>query len=61
MPMDEWDTIAINYSAGTTADPNSMVSHHRGADLLAQGNALTTSMRKHEVYLWTRPMFPCNG
>ena len=61
MPLDEWDAISINYTSGTTGDPKGVVSHHRGAYLLAQGNALTTSMGKHAVYLWTLPMFHCNG
>ena len=61
MPRDEWDAISINYTSGTTGDPKGVVSHHRGAYLLAQGNALTTSMTKHAVYLWTLPMFHCNG
>ena len=61
MPEDEWDAIAINYTSGTTGDPKGVVYHHRGAYLLAQGNALTTSMAKHSVYLWTLPMFHCNG
>ena len=61
MPDDEWDAISINYTSGTTGDPKGVVSHHRGAYLLAQGNALTTSMPKHAVYLWTLPMFHCNG
>ena len=61
MPEDEWDAISINYTSGTTGDPKGVVSHHRGAYLLAQGNALTTSMDKHAVYLWTLPMFHCNG
>ncbi len=61
MPSDEWDAISINYTSGTTGDPKGVVSHHRGAYLLAQGNALTTSMAKHAVYLWTLPMFHCNG
>ncbi|MBS1302928.1 acyl-CoA synthetase [Loktanella sp. SALINAS62] len=61
MPQDEWDAISINYTSGTTGDPKGVVSHHRGAYLLAQGNALTMSMRKHAVYLWTLPMFHCNG
>lgn len=61
MPQDEWDAISINYTSGTTGDPKGVVSHHRGAYLLAQGNALTTSMAKHSVYLWTLPMFHCNG
>jgi len=61
MPEDEWDAISINYTSGTTGNPKGVVSHHRGAYLLAQGNALTTSMAKHAVYLWTLPMFHCNG
>jgi fatty-acyl-CoA synthase len=61
MPLDEWDAISINYTSGTTGDPKGVVSHHRGAYLLAQGNALTTSMGKDAVYLWTLPMFHCNG
>ena len=61
MPKDEWDAISINYTSGTTGDPKGVVSHHRGAYLLAQGNALTTDMAKHAVYLWTLPMFHCNG
>jgi fatty-acyl-CoA synthase len=61
MPEDEWDAIAINYTSGTTGDPKGVVTHHRGAYLLAQGNALTSSMHKHAVYLWTLPMFHCNG
>lgn len=61
VPEDEWDAISINYTSGTTGDPKGVVSHHRGAYLLAQGNALTTSMGKHAVYLWTLPMFHCNG
>ncbi|PWG17443.1 acyl-CoA synthetase [Salibaculum griseiflavum] len=61
VPEDEWDAISINYTSGTTGDPKGVVSHHRGAYLLAQGNALTTSMAKHSVYLWTLPMFHCNG
>ena len=61
MPDNEWDAISINYTSGTTGDPKGVVSHHRGAYLLAQGNALTTSMQKHATYLWTLPMFHCNG
>ncbi|OJH45208.1 acyl-CoA synthetase [Paracoccus sp. SM22M-07] len=61
MPDDEWDAIAINYTSGTTGDAKGVVSHHRGAYLLAQGNALTTAMGRHAVYLWTLPMFHCNG
>ncbi|MFT5224423.1 MAG: fatty-acyl-CoA synthase [Polaribacter sp.] len=61
MPEDEWDAISVSYTSGTTGDPKGVVYHHRGAYLLAQGNALTASMPKHSVYLWTLPMFHCNG
>ena len=61
MPQDEWDAITLNYTSGTTGDPKGVVYHHRGAYLLAIGNVLTGSMRKHPVYLWTLPMFHCNG
>ncbi|MDC1407359.1 acyl-CoA synthetase [Candidatus Puniceispirillum sp.] len=61
MPDDEWDAITINYTSGTTGDPKGVVYHHRGAYLLAQGNALTASMKKQAIYLWTLPMFHCNG
>ena len=61
MPLDEWDAIAIGYTSGTTGKPKGVVSHHRGAYLLAQGNALVGDMDKHAVYLWTLPMFHCNG
>jgi fatty-acyl-CoA synthase len=61
MPDDEWDAIALNYTSGTTGNPKGVVSHHRGAYLIAIGNVLTQEMRKHPVYLWTLPMFHCNG
>tara|TARA_B100001142_G_scaffold325781_1_gene380000 strand:- start:100 stop:1728 length:1629 start_codon:yes stop_codon:yes gene_type:complete len=61
MPEDEWDAISLNYTSGTTGNPKGVVSHHRGAYLLAQGNAMIASMKKHSVYLWTLPMFHCNG
>src|SRR5215467_9272962 len=61
MPADEWDAISLNYTSGTTGDPKGVVYHHRGAYLLAIGNVLTGSMDKHSVYLWTLPMFHCNG
>jgi len=61
MPPDEWDAIALNYTSGTTGDPKGVVYHHRGAYLLATGNIVTCSMAKHPVYLWTLPMFHCNG
>jgi len=60
-PGDEWDAISLNYTSGTTGDPKGVVYHHRGAALLATGNVLTGSMKKHAVYLWTLPMFHCNG
>jgi fatty-acyl-CoA synthase len=61
MPPDEWDAISLNYTSGTTGDPKGVVYHHRGAHLLALGNVVTCGMRKHPVYLWTLPMFHCNG
>jgi fatty-acyl-CoA synthase len=61
MPGDEWDAIALNYTSGTTGDPKGVVYHHRGAYLLAIGNVLTGAMGRHPVYLWTLPMFHCNG
>ena len=61
MPDDEWDAISLNYTSGTTGDPKGVVYHHRGASLLAVGNVLTGGMGKHRVYLWTLPMFHCNG
>ncbi len=61
MPDDEWDAISLNYTSGTTGNPKGVVYHHRGAYLLAQGNVITASMGKHPVYLWTLPMFHCNG
>ena len=61
MPADEWDAISLNYTSGTTGDPKGVVYHHRGAYLLAIGNVLACNMGKHPVYLWTLPMFHCNG
>jgi len=61
MPDDEWDAISLNYTSGTTGDPKGVVYHHRGAYLLAVGNVVTCGMTKHPVYLWTLPMFHCNG
>ena len=60
-PDDEWDAISLNYTSGTTGNPKGVVYHHRGAYLLGQGNVITGSMQKHSVYLWTLPMFHCNG
>ena len=61
MPRDEWDAISLNYTSGTTGDPKGVVYHHRGAYLLAIANVITCAMAKHPVYLWTLPMFHCNG
>ena len=61
LPDDEWDAIALNYTSGTTGNPKGVVTHHRGAYLNAVSNALTWSMGDHPVYLWTLPMFHCNG
>ena len=61
MPRDEWDAIALNYTSGTTGKPKGVVYHHRGAQLLAVGNVLSAGMGRHPVYLWTLPMFHCNG
>jgi fatty-acyl-CoA synthase len=61
LPADEWDAIALNYTSGTTGNPKGVVYHHRGAYLTALSNVLHTSMPRHSVYLWTLPMFHCNG
>ncbi|MEA2759955.1 MAG: 3-(methylthio)propionyl---CoA ligase [Methylobacteriaceae bacterium] len=61
MPDDEWDSISLNYTSGTTGDPKGVVYHHRGAHLLAIANVVTGAMARHPVYLWTLPMFHCNG
>ncbi|MBP6321748.1 MAG: acyl-CoA synthetase [Giesbergeria sp.] len=61
MPGDEWDAIALNYTSGTTGNPKGVVYHHRGAALNAISNVLEWDMPKHAVYLWTLPMFHCNG
>ncbi len=61
MPDDEWDAIALNYTSGTTGNPKGVVYHHRGAHLLALSNVLAAGIAKHPVYLWTLPMFHCNG
>ncbi|MFD0936082.1 AMP-binding protein, partial [Methylobacterium trifolii] len=61
MPDDEWDAISLNYTSGTTGDPKGVVYHHRGAALLALGNVVTGGLAQHPVYLWTLPMFHCNG
>ena len=61
LPDDEWDAIALNYTSGTTGNPKGVVYHHRGAYLNALSNALSWHMGDHPVYLWTLPMFHCNG
>jgi fatty-acyl-CoA synthase len=60
-PKDEWEAITLNYTSGTTGNPKGVVYHHRGAYLNALGNVLVWGMRHHPVYLWTLPMFHCNG
>jgi fatty-acyl-CoA synthase len=60
-PEDEWDAISLNYTSGTTGDPKAVVYHHRGAYLNAICNLLTWGMPPHSTYLWTLPLFHCNG
>jgi fatty-acyl-CoA synthase len=60
-PGDEWNAISLNYTSGTTGNPKGVVYHHRGAALSAYGNATQWAMGLHPVYLWTLPMFHCNG
>jgi len=61
MPDDEWDAISLNYTSGTTGNPKGVVYHHRGAALMAYSNTIHAGMGRHPVYLWTLPMFHCNG
>ena len=61
LPADEWDAIALNYTSGTTGNPKGVVYHHRGAYLNAASNIISWGMPAHSVYLWTLPMFHCNG
>ncbi len=61
LPPDEWDAITLNYTSGTTGNPKGVVYHHRGAYLNAVANILCWGMPNHAVYLWTLPMFHCNG
>jgi fatty-acyl-CoA synthase len=61
LPEDEWQSLALNYTSGTTGNPKGVVYHHRGAYLNALGNALAFGLRSDSVYLWTLPMFHCNG
>ncbi|MDF1778676.1 MAG: acyl-CoA synthetase [Rhizobiaceae bacterium] len=60
-PDDEWDSISLNYTSGTTGNPKGVVYHHRGAALMGYSNVIASGMQKHPVYLWTLPMFHCNG
>ena len=60
-PQDEWDAIALSYTSGTTGNPKGVVTHHRGAYLNAVSNILAANLGQHPVYLWTLPMFHCNG
>jgi fatty-acyl-CoA synthase len=61
MPSDEWNAISLNYTSGTTGNPKGVIYHHRGAALICYANTVATSMGPHPVYLWTLPMFHCNG
>ncbi|MBR0693236.1 acyl-CoA synthetase [Bradyrhizobium lablabi] len=61
LPADEWDAIALSYTSGTTGNPKGVVTHHRGAYLNAVSNILAGNLGQHPVYLWTLPMFHCNG
>src|SRR3984893_15205249 len=61
LPRDEWDAIALSYTSGTTGNPKGVVTHHRGAYLNAVSNILAANLGQHPVYLWTLPMFHCNG
>ncbi len=60
-PRDEWDAIALNYTSGTTGNPKGAVYHHRGAALMCYANTINAVMDRHPVFLWTQPMFHCNG
>jgi len=60
-PADEWDAIALNYTSGTTGNPKGVVTHHRGAYLNAASNVISWQLPHHATYLWTLPMFHCNG
>jgi fatty-acyl-CoA synthase len=61
LPQEEWDAIALSYTSGTTGNPKGVVTHHRGAYLNAVSNILAGNLGQHPVYLWTLPMFHCNG
>jgi fatty-acyl-CoA synthase len=61
MPASEWDAIGLNYTSGTTGNPKGVVVHHRGAAMMCYANVIAAGMGRHPVYLWTLPMFHCNG
>jgi fatty-acyl-CoA synthase len=61
LPDNEWDALALNYTSGTTGNPKGVVFHHRGATLMGYNNVLAARLGQHPVYLWTLPMFHCNG
>ncbi len=61
MPVDEWESLSLNYTSGTTGNPKGVVYSHRGAALMCYANVLAANLGKHPVYLWTLPMFHCNG
>ncbi|KGF67657.1 acyl-CoA synthetase [Hoeflea sp. BAL378] len=61
LPADEWEAISLNYTSGTTGNPKGVVYHHRGAALMGYSNVIASGMARHPVYLWTLPMFHCNG
>ena len=61
LPEDEWDAVALNYTSGTTGNPKGVVTHHRGAYLNAASNVISWQLPPHAIYLWTLPMFHCNG
>ena len=61
MPENEWEAIGLNYTSGTTGNPKGVVVHHRGAALMCYANSIAADLGRHPVYLWTLPMFHCNG
>ncbi|MBC7281756.1 acyl-CoA synthetase [Hoeflea sp.] len=61
LPADEWEAVSLNYTSGTTGNPKGVVYHHRGAALMGYSNVIASGMGRHPVYLWTLPMFHCNG
>ncbi len=61
LPEDEWQSLSLNYTSGTTGNPKGVVYSHRGAYLMGSSNVIAAGMAKHPVYLWTLPMFHCNG